>query len=64
MVSAIEIVQINCWESAEEEALTDSGRNQGGLPGRYGTELNFEGIKLFHAEGIALAKEQKQREML
>lgn len=30
MVSAIEMVQIKCWESAEEEeALTASGKNQG-----------------------------------
>lgn len=41
MVRAIEIVQINFWKKAEEEALTASGRNQEG----------------FLVERIALAKE-------
>lgn len=58
MVSAIEMVQIKCWESAEEEeALTASGRNQGELLGRSGIELNFEGVRQFQVEGTALAKE-------
>ena len=63
-VSAVEIIQINCWESTEEEALTASGRNQGGLPGRHGPELNSKGIRLFEVEGTALPTEKRQREML
>lgn len=33
-------------------------------PERYGTELNFEEIRLFQVVGTALAKEQRKREIL